>query len=243
MGTAGASWWRDAVVYQVYIRSFADGNGDGVGDIAGIRSRLDYLRDLGVDALWINPWYPSPMADGGYDVADSRAVEPVFGTADEAAAMIEEAHARGLRVILDIVPNHTSDRHAWFQAALASAPGSSERARYWFRPGRGPDGAEPPNNWQSVFGGPAWTRVPDGQWYHHLFDPTQPDLDWSNPEVGDMFEDVLRFWLDRGVDGFRVDVAHGLVKEEGLRDQVLPEGSDASSVPAESITATHSMVE
>ena len=159
--TATRTWWRDAVVYQLYIRSFADGDGDGLGDIAGIRARLGYLRDLGVDALWINPWYPSPMADAGYDVADYRGVEPAFGTADEAAALVEEAHAMGLRVILDIVPNHTSDEHAWFRSALAAGPGSPERSRYIFRPGRG-DG--PPNDWRSVYGGPAWQQVPDGEW-------------------------------------------------------------------------------
>jgi alpha-glucosidase len=234
---AGASgWWRDAVVYQVYIRSFSDGNGDGVGDIAGIRSRLDYLRDLGVDALWINPWYPSPMADGGYDVADYRAVEPVFGTADEAAAMIEEAHGHGLRVILDIVPNHTSDRHAWFQAALASSPGSPERARYWFRPGRGIEGAEPPNDLRSVFGGPAWTRVDGadggGEWYLHLFDSSQPDLNWDDQGVRAEFESVLRFWFDRGVDGFRIDVANGLVKQPDLPD-LGPHDEEAVLLPAD----------
>jgi alpha-glucosidase len=227
-----AAWWRTAVIYQVYIRSFADGNGDGVGDIAGIRSRLDHLRDLGVDALWINPWYPSPMADGGYDVADYRAVEPVFGTAEEASAMIEEAHARGLRVVLDIVPNHTSDRHAWFQAALAAAPGSPERARYWFRPGRGADGSEPPNDWRSVFGGPAWTRVPDGEWYLHLFDSSQPDLNWDHEEVRAEFEQVLRFWFDRGVDGFRIDVANGLVKRPDLPD-LGPDDEEAVLLPAD----------
>ncbi len=213
-------WWRDAVVYQVYIRSFADGNGDGLGDVAGIRARLGYLRDLGVDALWINPWYPSPGADAGYDVSDYRAVEPAFGTADEAAAFVAEAHELGLRVILDIVPNHTSDQHAWFRAALAAGPGSPERARYHFRPGRG-DG--PPNDWRSVFGGPAWTRVPDpdgspGEWYLHLFDSAQPDLNWDRPEVREEFESILRFWFDRGVDGFRIDVAHSLVKDPALPD-------------------------
>jgi alpha-glucosidase len=218
------TWWRDAVVYQVYIRSFADGNGDGVGDVAGLRSRLGYLRDLGVDALWINPWYPSPMADGGYDVADYRAVEPVFGTMDEASALIEEAHALGLRVILDIVPNHTSDEHPWFQAALASPPGSAERALYHFRPGRGPDGALPPNDWRSVFGGPAWTRIPDGEWYLHLFDVKQPDLNWSDERVHAEFQSILRFWFDRGVDGFRIDVAHGLAKSEGLPDLGIADG-------------------
>ena len=226
------TWWRDAVVYQIYIRSFADGDGDGIGDIAGIRARLGYLRDLGVDALWINPWYPSPMADGGYDVADYRAVEPVFGTGEEAAAMIEEAHALGLRVILDIVPNHTSDQHAWFQEALASPPGSPERALYWFRPGRGPDGSEPPNDWRSVFGGPAWTRVPDGEWYLHLFDSSQPDLNWDDERVREEFEAVLRFWFDRGVDGFRIDVANGLVKDPRLPD-LGPSDEEAILLPAD----------
>jgi len=210
---ATTEWWRSAVVYQLYIRSFADGDGDGIGDIAGIRARLGHLRDLGVDAVWINPWYPSPMADAGYDVSDYRAIEPAFGTSAEAAALIAEAHALGLRVLLDIVPNHTSDQHAWFQAALAGD--ADARARYLFRPGRG-DG--PPNDWQSIFGGPAWTQVADGSWYLHLFDPGQPDLDWRNPEVVAEFESVLRFWFDQGVDGFRIDVAHGLVKAEGLPD-------------------------
>ncbi|HEY0508358.1 MAG TPA: glycoside hydrolase family 13 protein [Blastococcus sp.] len=220
--TGESTWWRDAVVYQLYIRSFADGNGDGIGDIAGIRARLGHLRDLGVDAVWINPWYPSPMTDGGYDVADYRAVEPVFGTAEEAGALVDEAHALGLRVILDIVPNHSSDQHIWFRQALAAAPGSPERALYHFRPGRGPGGEEPPNDWRSVFGGSAWTRVTDGgepgEWYLHLFDATQPDLNWADPRVQAEFESILRFWFDRGVDGFRIDVAHGLVKSDGLPD-------------------------
>src|SRR5437867_13380728 len=209
-------WWRSAVIYQIYIRSFADGNGDGLGDVAGIRARLPYLEELGVDAIWITPWYPSPMADGGYDVADYRDVEPVFGTLAEAEALIEEAHSRGLRVILDVVPNHTSDRHAWFREAVVAWPGSGERARYLFRPGRGEG---PPNDWRSVFGGPAWTRVePDGEWYLHLFASEQPDLAWENEEVRAEFDSILRFWFDRGVDGFRIDVAHGLVKEAGLPD-------------------------
>jgi alpha-glucosidase len=229
--TGANTWWRDAVVYQLYIRSFADGNGDGVGDIAGIRARLGHLRDLGVDAVWINPWYPSPMADGGYDVADYRAVEPVFGTTEEAAALIVEAHALGLRVILDIVPNHTSDQHPWFQAALASGPGSAERALFHFRQGRGPDGAEPPNDWRSVFGGPAWTRTPDGEWYLHLFDPGQPDLNWADERVRAEFESILRFWFDQGVDGFRIDVAHGLAKGEGLPD--LGVDQEAMLAPAD----------
>jgi alpha-glucosidase len=216
-------WWRDAVIYQIYIRSFADADGDGLGDIAGIRSRLRYLADLGVDAVWVNPWYPSPMADAGYDVADYRAVEPRFGTLADAEAMVREAHDVGLRVLLDIVPNHSSDRHAWFTEALEAGPGSPARERYLFRPGRGADGAEPPNGWQSVFGGPAWERVTEadgspGEWYLHLFAPEQPDLNWEHPDVRADFEKTLRFWFDRGVDGFRIDVAHSLVKEEGLPD-------------------------
>lgn len=212
------SWWRDAVIYQIYIRSFADGNGDGVGDIAGIRSRLPYLRTLGVDAIWITPWYRSPQVDAGYDVADFRDIEPCFGTLADAEALIQDAHAHGIRLIPDLVPNHTSDQHRWFQAALAAGLGSPERERYIFRPGRGPGGAQPPNNWRAAFGGPAWTRVADGEWYLHLFAPEQPDLNWTNPEVKEEFEAILRFWFDRGVDGFRVDVADGLIKDPGLRD-------------------------
>ncbi|MGY1793987.1 glycoside hydrolase family 13 protein [Geodermatophilus sp. SYSU D00525] len=213
-----ADWWRDAVFYQVYIRSFADGSGDGVGDLAGIRARLPHLVDLGVDALWITPFYPSPMADHGYDVADPRDVEPVFGDLAEFDALLAEAHAADIRVTVDLVPNHSSHQHEWFQAALAAGPGSPERARYLFRDGRGPDGAEPPNNWPSVFGGPAWSRVPDGQWYLHIFAPEQPDLDFTNPEVLADLEETMRFWLDRGVDGFRIDVAHGMAKPAGLPD-------------------------
>jgi alpha-glucosidase len=222
------NWWRRAVIYQVYLRSFADGNGDGIGDIAGLRARLAYLARLGVDALWITPWYPSPMADGGYDVADFRDIDPLFGTLDEAQALVSEAHARGIRILVDIVPNHTSAAHPWFGAALAGAPGSAARARYIFRDGLGPDGSEPPNNWISAFGGPAWSRVaqPDGtpgQWYLHLFAPEQPDLDWTNPEVAADFEQTLRFWFDRGIDGFRIDVAMSLVKDPALPDLEDPD--------------------
>lgn len=216
-------WWQDAVVYQVYVRSFADGDGDGTGDVAGLRSRLPYLERLGVDALWVNPWYLSPLADGGYDVADYRRIDPRFGTVEEVEALIADAHTLGIRVIADIVPNHTSTRHAWFQQALSDGPGSAARERYWFRPGRGPDGDEPPNDWFSVFGQGAWERVtePDGspgEWYLHLFDTSQPDLNWQHPDVRREFLDVLRFWFDRGIDGFRIDVAHGLVKDPALPD-------------------------
>ncbi len=221
--TQTPEWWRTAVIYQIYPRSFRDLSGDGYGDLPGVIDRLDYLRDLGVDAVWLSPFYRSPMADAGYDVADYRAVDPMFGETADAHRLIEEAHARGLKVIFDLVPNHTSDEHAWFQAALAAKPGSPERDRYMFRDGKGADGELPPNNWTSVFGGPAWTRLTgaDGtpeQWYLHLFDVKQPDLNWDSPVVRSEFEDILRHWLDAGVDGFRIDVAHGLVKAEGLPD-------------------------
>ncbi|MEH0109490.1 glycoside hydrolase family 13 protein [Tersicoccus sp. MR15.9] len=216
--TRTTPWWADAVIYQVYPRSFADADGDGMGDLPGITARLEHLAALGVDALWLSPFYLSPQHDAGYDVADYRQVDPRFGTLEDFDALREKADRLGIRTIVDLVPNHTSDEHVWFQAALAAAPGSPERDRYIFRDGRGPDGTEPPNNWTSVFGGPGWTRVPDGQWYLHLFDVTQPDLNWHNPEVVAEFDDVIRFWLDRGVDGFRVDVAHGLVKHPDLPD-------------------------
>jgi alpha-glucosidase len=224
------AWHHTAVVYEVYLRSFADGNSDGVGDIAGLRSRLPYLRHLGADAIWLTPWYVSPMADGGYDVADYRAIDPLFGTLAEAEALIADAHAHQLRVITDIVPNHCSSRHPWFAAALAADPGTPERARFWFRPGRGATGELPPNDWQSMFGGPAWTRVTEpggglGEWYLHLYAAEQPDLNWDNPEVRAEFEDILRFWLDRDVDGFRIDVADLLVKDPALPDAAgLPAG-------------------
>ncbi|BCJ51725.1 alpha-glucosidase [Actinoplanes sp. NBRC 14428] len=211
-------WWRDAVIYQIYPRSFADSNGDGMGDLPGITARLSDLRGLGVDAVWLSPFYPSPQHDAGYDVADYRSVDPRFGDLGDADKLIAEAKALGLRVIVDLVPNHTSSAHPWFEAALAAAPGGAERERYIFRDGRGPGGSEPPNDWLSVFGGPAWERVPGGQWYLHLFDVTQPDLNWGNPEVRAEFVAILRFWLDRGVDGFRVDVAHGLIKDAELGD-------------------------
>ncbi|MEW2029888.1 glycoside hydrolase family 13 protein [Streptomyces roseifaciens] len=221
-------WWRSAVIYQVYVRSFADSDGDGIGDLRGIRDRLPYLAELGVDAVWLTPFYASPQADGGYDVADYRAVDPLFGDLSDADDLVREAHRLGLRVIVDIVPNHTSDQHAWFRAALADRDGGPARERYHFRPGRGASGELPPNDWESVFGGPAWTRTarPDGtpgEWYLHLFAPEQPDLNWDDREVREEFESVLRFWLDLGVDGFRVDVAHGMVKAPGLPDIGLSE--------------------
>ena len=212
-------WWRDAVVYQVFVRSFADGNGDGIGDLAGVRSRLPYLSELGVDALWFNPWYPSPLADNGYDVVDYRSIDPDFGTLAEAEELIALARERGIRTIVDVVPNHVSNEHPWFRAAREAGPGSVERSRFWFRPGRGHDGSLPPNGWQSIFGGSAWTRVPDGEWYLHLFAPEQPDLNWSHPDVAAEHEDVLRFWFDRGVAGVRIDSAALLVKNPDLSEE------------------------
>ncbi len=207
-----AMWWRQATVYQIYPRSFADANGDGIGDLAGIVSRVDYLDRLGIDAVWLSPFYPSALVDGGYDVDDYRDVDPVIGTLDQFDALVAALHARGVKVIVDIVPNHSSDRHAWFREALAAPRGSPERDRYIFRDGTGPNGDQPPADWQSFFGGPAWTRVPDGQWYLHLFTREQPDWNWDNPDVHRDFLATLTFWGDRGVDGFRVDVAHLLAK-------------------------------
>ena len=216
-------WWRDAVTYQIYIRSFADGNGDGIGDIEGIRSKLPYLKSLGVDAIWITPWYPSPQNDHGYDVANYMDIEPMYGTLEDAERLIDETHEHGMKLILDIVPNHSSDQHLWFQEALRSPIGSKARDRYIFRDGKGENGELPPNNWQSVFGGPAWHRLVDAdgnpeQWYLHLFAVEQPDFNWEHPEVRAHFEEILKFWLDRGVDGFRIDVAHALIKHPGLPD-------------------------
>jgi alpha-glucosidase len=234
----GGEWWRGAAIYELYVQSFADGSGpdgsgpdgsdsegraDGLGDLAGVRARLPYLAELGIDAIWFTPWYPSPLADAGYDVADYRDIAPRFGTLADADALIAEAHEHGIKIIIDIVPNHCSDQHAWFQAALKARPGSEERNRFWFKPGKGPDGDLPPNNWGSRFGGPAWTRVtePDGtpgEWYLHVFDSQQPDFNWSDPEVRTEFEDILRFWFDRGVDGIRIDTAAMLTKDPALPD-------------------------
>jgi alpha-glucosidase len=234
---AGDEWWRDAVIYQVYVRSFADANGDGIGDLAGVRSKLPYLRDLGIDAMWFTPWYSSPMADGGYDVADYRAIDPAFGTLAEAEALIAEALELGIRTIIDVVPNHVSDEHEWFQAALAAGPGSPERARFWFHPGRGRNGDEMPTSWPSNFSGSTWTRTTNpngtpGEWYLHLFSTRQPDLNWSHPDVVREHEEILRFWFDRGVAGVRIDSAALLVK-----DPTLPE------IPVDPVPGGHPTVD
>jgi alpha-glucosidase len=211
-------WWAGAVVYQVYPRSFADADGDGIGDLPGLISRLGYLAELGVDAIWLSPFYPSPLHDGGYDVSDYTDVDPRLGTLADFDSLVKKAKDHDIRVIVDLVPNHCSVEHPLFKKALAAAPGSPERDLFIFRDGRGADGAEPPNNWPSRFGGRAWTRVPDGQWYLHLFDSSQPDWNWRDPRVPAMFQEILRFWLDRGIGGFRVDVAHGLFKDPALAD-------------------------
>lgn len=245
----GSEWWRTAVIYQIYPRSFADASGDGIGDLPGITARLDALSELGVDAIWLSPFMPSPQKDAGYDVSDYRGVDPLFGTLADFDEMLAQAHARGIRVIVDLVPNHSSDQHRWFQEALRAAPGSPERARYVFRDGTGPNGDLPPNNWESVFGGGMWERVTEadgtpGQWYLHIFDASQPDFDWTNEEVREEFRGVLRFWLDRGVDGFRVDVAHGLIKKDGLPDYTPAAdgdsmGGDQDDVPYWGQPAVH----
>ena len=206
-------WWKQAVVYQIYPRSFKDVNGDGLGDIAGVTEKMDYLRTLGVDAIWLSPFYPSDLADGGYDVIDYRDVDPRLGTMDDFDAMAAAAHGAGIKVIVDIVPNHTSNKHRLFQEALKAGRGSKARERYIFREGRGEHGELPPNDWQAMFGGPAWTQVEDGQWYLHIFAVEQPDVNWKNPDIHEEFIKTLRFWSDHGTDGFRIDVAHGLAKD------------------------------
>jgi alpha-glucosidase len=213
-------------VFQIYVRSFADSNGDGIGDLPGITSRLPYIKSLGVDAIWLNPCFPSPQRDHGYDVSDYFNIEPDYGTLSDFSELVEAAHSLGLRVLLDVVPNHCSNQHAWFQEALAGGPGCAARSRFWFRPGRGVDGAEPPNNWQAIFGGSAWTRVcePNGQpgeWYLGLFTPFQPDWNFGDPSVVDHFHQLLTFWFDLGVDGFRADAVIYLGKTEGLPDSPL----------------------
>ncbi|MCS5719751.1 glycoside hydrolase family 13 protein [Herbiconiux sp. CPCC 205763] len=223
-----APWWRQAAVYQIYPRSFADANGDGLGDLPGITSRADYLAELGIDAVWLSPFYPSALADGGYDVADYRNVDPRLGTLADFDTMLAALHQRGIRVVVDIVPNHTSDLHEWFQEALAAGRGSAARERYIFREGTGADGAEPPTDWVSAFGGSAWERVADGQWYLHNFAIEQPDLNWAHPEVRADFVTTLRFWSDRGVDGFRIDVAHMLTKD---LTEPLPSRAELDALP------------
>ena len=221
--SVSATQWRDAVIYQIYPRSFLDSNGDGIGDIEGLIKGLPYLSSLGVDTLWITPFFASPMHDGGYDVSDYRAVDPMFGKLGDAERFVRDCHDHGLRVVLDLVANHCSDEHPWFQLALASGEDSPERGRFYFFDGRGEGGALPPTDWMSAFGGPAWTRTvnPDGapgQWYLHLFDSSQPDLNWKNPEVQNEFDEILRFWFDRGVDGFRLDAIPAIGKDEDFRD-------------------------
>ncbi len=233
-----SEWWRSAVIYQIYPRSFADSNGDGMGDLPGITSRLNSLAALGIDAIWLSPFMRSPQKDAGYDVSDYRDVDPLFGTLEDFDAMVTRAHELSIRVLVDLVPNHTSDQHAWFQAALSSDPGSAERNFYHFKDGKGEHGELPPNNWVSMFGGPAWTRTTNadgtpGQWYVHLFDSSQPDLNWENPKVEKAFEDILRFWLDRGVDGFRVDQPHAMAKAHGLPDHPDVERAGAGFIEGE----------
>lgn len=212
------NWWRQAAIYQIYPRSFSDSNGDGLGDIKGITARADYLASLHLDGVWLSPFFPSELADGGYDVADYRNVDPKLGSLADFDEMLAALHERNIRVFVDIVPNHSSDQHEWFQAALKAAPGSPERDRYIFRDGKGEHGEIPPSDWPSHFGPSSWTRVTEadgnpGQWYLHLFAPEQPDWNWDNPEVREDFLTTLRFWADRGVDGFRIDVAHALTKD------------------------------
>ena len=226
-------WWRHAVIYQIYPRSFADGNGDGMGDLPGVLSRLESLKELGIDAIWFSPFFTSPQKDAGYDVSNYTDIDPRFGTLADFDALLAKAHAHGIRIIIDLVPNHSSDQHPLFQSAMRASKGSPERDMYVFREGK--DANTPPNNWQSVFGGPAWTQVEDGQWYLHLFDSSQPDFNWANPKVEQFFHDVLRFWFDRGVDGFRVDVAHSLVKDPALPDieEVSSSMTGSDSAPKE----------
>jgi alpha-glucosidase len=238
LSRAGAEWWRSGTIYQIYPRSFADANGDGMGDLAGITSRLESLSSLGIDAIWLSPFYTSPQKDAGYDVADYCNVDSLFGTLADFDLMLNRAHQLGLKVLIDLVPNHTSDKHKWFHAAINAAPESREREFYHFKDGRGENGELPPNNWLSLFGGPAWTRLIEkdgtpGQWYLHLFDSSQPDLNWANPEVQTAFEDILRFWLDRGVDGFRVDQPHAMAKAAGLPDHPDVERAGAGFIEGE----------
>jgi alpha-glucosidase len=221
--SAVGNWWRNASLYQLYVRSFADSNGDGIGDLAGITERLPYIASLGVDAIWLNPCFPSPQRDHGYDVSDYFTIEPDYGDLNDFDAFVASAHQHGLKVLLDVVPNHCSRDHQWFLDALGAGPGSPERARFWFRPGKGVGGNEPPNNWKAIFGGSAWTRITEpngspGEWYLGVFTPDQPDWNFSDPSVEDHFERMLTFWFDRGVDGFRADAVIYLGKVDGLPD-------------------------
>ncbi len=230
-GAPVTKWWRDCVIYQLYVKSFSDHDGDGVGDLDGITARLDYIAALGVDGIWLSPCYPSPDHDGGYDVADYVDVSARYGGMDAFERLLANTHDRGLKLLMDLVPNHCSVDHSWFQEAIAAGAGSKERSRFIFRDGLGAGGTSPPNNWRSTFGGPAWTRItaPDGlaeQWYLHLFDSSQPDFNWGSVEVAEMFDDVLRAWFDRGVDGFRIDIAYGMVKHAGLPDVIDPEAEN-----------------
>src|SRR5436190_10740725 len=210
------TWWRGGVLYQVYVRSFADSDGDGIGDLGGILDRLDYLEWLGIDGVWLSPVTASPDRDWGYDVSDYRSIHPAFGDMEAFDRLVREAGRRGIAVLVDLVPNHTSDQHPWFVEARSSR---SSRRRDWYVWADAGPGGGPPNNWLSPFGGPAWTfDEGTGQWYLHNFLPEQPDLNWWNKEVRSEFEDILRFWLDRGVAGFRVDAAHTLGKDRELRD-------------------------
>ena len=210
------AWWKRGVVYQIYPRSFQDSNSDGIGDLEGIRSRLDYLVWLGVDAVWLSPIFLSPMADFGYDVADYRVIDPIFGSLEDFDRLLADVHRRGLKLVLDFVPNHTSIAHAWFRESLSSRTSAKRDWYIWRDPA---PGGGPPNNWLSNFGGPAWTLDPvSGQYYHHAFLPEQPDLNWRNPAVREAMYEVLKFWLDRGVDGFRVDVIWHLIKDREFRD-------------------------
>jgi alpha-glucosidase len=216
-------WWQRASVYQLYVRSFADSNGDGIGDLAGITARLPHIASLGVDAIWLNPCYPSPQIDHGYDVSDYFNIEPAYGDLAAFDALVDAASAHGIRILMDVVPNHCSAQHPWFKAAVAAGPGSPERARFHFLPGKGADGSQPPNNWTAIFGGSVWTRVTEadgspGEWYLGVFTPDQPDMNWNNPEVVQHFDDMLRFWFDRGVEGFRADAVTVLAKAEGYPD-------------------------